>query len=75
MPVVHQVSGDNQLYGRVVTTAGEEFEGYVRWDKNEGSWADRSERLVYVSGVTIGWNDNDTEVGWQDFDEVRFHSR
>ncbi len=112
-PVVRRVSGDNRLYGRVVTTAGEEFEGYVRWDRNEGSWADLldankrisnryvrgrrlsptiaiirsversrdradrardradrardraersrdgSERRIYVSGVTIGWNDND----------------
>lgn len=42
-PVVAQpedpVSGD-RIYGRVVTAAGDVFEGYIRWDKNEGSWVD-----------------------------------
>ena len=33
-------AGDNRLYGRVVTTRGREYEGYIRWDRNEGSWAD-----------------------------------
>lgn len=33
-------SGDNRLYGRVVTTRGREYQGYIRWDRNEGSWAD-----------------------------------
>lgn len=31
---------DGRLYGSVVTRSGEEFEGYLRWDRNEGSWAD-----------------------------------
>ncbi len=30
----------DRLYGRVVTAAGDVFEGYIRWDMNEGSWAD-----------------------------------
>ena len=30
----------DRLYGRVVTAAGQVFEGYLRWDRNEGSWAD-----------------------------------
>jgi hypothetical protein len=33
-------SGSNRLYGTVVTVRGREYEGYIRWDKNEGSWAD-----------------------------------
>ena len=28
------------LYGRVVTRDGQSFEGFIRWDKNEGSWND-----------------------------------
>lgn len=30
----------DRLYGRVITAGGETFEGYIRWDRNEGSWAD-----------------------------------
>jgi len=35
-----QQPGPDRLYGRVVTAGGEVYEGYIRWDKNEGSWAD-----------------------------------
>lgn len=30
----------DRLYGRVTTASGDVFEGYLRWDRNEGSWAD-----------------------------------
>ena len=30
----------DRLYGRVVTAAGAVYEGYLRWDGNEGSWSD-----------------------------------
>lgn len=30
----------DRLYGRVVTAGGDVFEGFLRWDLNEGSWAD-----------------------------------
>lgn len=29
-----------RLYGRVVTAGGRVYEGFLRWDRNEGSWAD-----------------------------------
>lgn len=33
--------GDNgQLYGKIYTDDKEVFEGFIRWDKNEGSWHD-----------------------------------
>lgn len=35
-----QASPDDRLYGRVTTAAGDVFEGYIRWDRNEGSWVD-----------------------------------
>ena len=35
-----QTDGGDRLFGRVVTTSGDVFEGYIRWDRNEGSWAD-----------------------------------
>jgi len=33
-------SDQAQLYGRVYLFDGEEIEGYIRWDKNEGFWDD-----------------------------------
>lgn len=30
----------SRLYGRVETRAGEALEGFLRWDRNEASWAD-----------------------------------
>ena len=31
---------DGRIYGRVITDDGEEFEGIIRWDRNEASWVD-----------------------------------
>lgn len=33
-------AGSNRIYGRIVTVDGDEFEGLIRWDKNEASWVD-----------------------------------
>jgi hypothetical protein len=38
--VVTPLSGSNRLYGVVHTTRGEEITGFIRWDRNEGSWTD-----------------------------------
>ncbi|MGD2071525.1 MAG: hypothetical protein PVI57_22855 [Gemmatimonadota bacterium] len=35
-----QESAEDRIYGRVVTAAGDVFEGFIRWDRNEASWAD-----------------------------------
>lgn len=35
-----QETPDDRIYGRVITAAGDVYEGYIRWDRNEGSWAD-----------------------------------
>jgi hypothetical protein len=50
---------DNRLYGNVVTRSGQEFEGYIRWDRNEGSWADlldvdRKGGRAALSGIRFG---------------------
>jgi hypothetical protein len=37
---VQQQPAPDRLYGRVVTAGGDVYEGYIRWDKNEGSWSD-----------------------------------
>ena len=31
---------DDRLYGRVYTTGGNVYYGYLRWSPNEGSWSD-----------------------------------
>ena len=32
--------GRGRLYGKVITTDGDRYEGIIRWDKNEASWID-----------------------------------
>ena len=34
------LTGPDRLYGTVVTVDGDRFTGYIRWDRNEGSWTD-----------------------------------
>lgn len=38
--IVTPLSGTNRLYGIVRTTSGATATGYLRWDRNEGSWSD-----------------------------------
>ena len=38
--VVESLSGTNRLYGTVTTRDGTTHEGFLRWDRNEGSWSD-----------------------------------
>jgi hypothetical protein len=37
-PVSSQSS--DRIWGRITTTSGEVHEGFIRWDRNEASWAD-----------------------------------
>jgi hypothetical protein len=34
------LSGSDRVYGRARTVDGRELEGFIRWDRNEGSWTD-----------------------------------
>lgn len=62
IPVVieNPVDGTNRLYGTVTTQAGDQHTGFMRWDQNEGSWADLldaskvSDRGSRLSGVRFG---------------------
>jgi len=38
--LVEPLSGANRLYGTVRTRSGQTHTGYLRWDRNEGSWGD-----------------------------------
>lgn len=55
------LSGSNRLYGTITTAYGAEFTGYLRWDRNEGSWADlldatkpRARGGSSISGIRFG---------------------
>jgi hypothetical protein len=55
-------SGINRIYGRVITVDGDELKGYLRWDRNEGSWADLLDadklsgraNVIAQSGIRFG---------------------
>ncbi|MCK4574325.1 MAG: hypothetical protein KAU36_08125, partial [candidate division Zixibacteria bacterium] len=31
---------EDRIYGKITTVDGDTFEGFIRWDKNEGGWVD-----------------------------------
>lgn len=55
-PIRSSLTGINRLYGTVTTVYGSEFTGYIRWDKNEGSWTDLldASKPRYRGGSTTG---------------------
>lgn len=59
-----------RLYARVVTMDGDTFEGFIRWDQNEGHWADiidaskRIPRRFYREADALsGRSDRDRDRG------------
>ena len=59
--VVAPLSGSNRIYGTVTTVYGSDFTGYIRWDRNEGSWTDlldatkpRARGGSSISGIRFG---------------------
>jgi hypothetical protein len=40
VPEPSQAQGVDRIWGRVETLSGEVYEGFIRWDRNEGSWVD-----------------------------------
>jgi hypothetical protein len=40
----------DRIWGRVETAAGRVYEGYIRWDRNEGSWVDFLDGSKEMSG-------------------------
>lgn len=55
------LTGIDRLYGTVTTVDGSELTGYLRWDRNEGSWSDlldatkpRPGGASTVSGIRFG---------------------
>ena len=58
--LVEPLSGTNRLYGTVRTRDGQSHEGFLRWDRNEGSWSDHLDvtkldrGFVGLSGIRFG---------------------
>jgi len=57
-----QEADPGRLYGRIVTTDGSRYEGYIRWDGNEAGWFD----ILIVSKGIPERNRRDAErLGWE----------
>ncbi|MGD8320454.1 MAG: hypothetical protein PVJ02_08370 [Gemmatimonadota bacterium] len=44
------LSGSDRLFGRVRTVDGRELVGFIRWDRNEGSWTDVLDAIKVSDG-------------------------
>ena len=40
LAVTVEADDSGRIYGEITTAEGDTFEGFIRWDKNEGSWVD-----------------------------------
>ena len=40
LAVTVEADDSDRIYGEITTVEGDTFEGFIRWDKNEGSWVD-----------------------------------
>lgn len=64
------LTGIDRLYGTVTTVYGSELTGYLRWDRNEGSWTDLLDAYKpgrrggsNISGIRFGHVDRLDVVG------------
>lgn len=66
---VEHLSGTNRLYGTVTTRDGTTHQGFLRWDRNEGSWGDLLDATKLdrgfraQSGIRFGHIDRIVPVG------------
>jgi len=67
--IVEHRSAANRLYGTVTTRDGQALEGFLRWDRNEGSWSDLLDATKLdrgyrgLSGVRFGHVERIVPVG------------
>jgi len=65
-----QHAASDRLYGEVRTAAGERYEGFLRWDRNEGGWYDildgtrdiDAELVALAEGTEVDQNDRARSV-------------
>lgn len=53
-PASYGAAVNDRLFGTVHTRSGDAFRGYLRWDRNEGSWADLLDADKRSSGSISG---------------------
>lgn len=53
-PDLHAQDAD-RIYGQIRTASGEVYEGYIRWDRNEGSWADILNGSKELDREVVAW--------------------
>jgi len=87
--VVAPLTGINRLYGTVTSVRGREYTGFIRWDRNEGSWTDfldankpSSRGGDNISGIRFGHvssievlNDHSALFTLKSGDEFQLNSR
>ncbi|MFC1662234.1 hypothetical protein ACFL3S_12425 [Gemmatimonadota bacterium] len=56
----------DRIWGRVRTTSGEVYQGFIRWDRNEGSWAD-----LLDGSKGIDWESFEEWTVWEGSDRPR----
>lgn len=60
LPTSVLAQGSGRIWGRVETRDGQVLEGFIRWDRNEGSWVDLLNGSKHVSLEDVDfriWND------------------
>ena len=50
LEMAEPLTGSNRLYGTVRTQDGQTLTGFLRWDRNEGSWADLLDATKFEEG-------------------------
>ena len=87
--VVAPLVGINRIYGTVTSRSGREYTGFIRWDRNEGSWTDFLDankpsrrggdnisgiRFGHVSSIEV-LNDHSALFTLKSGDKVQLNSR
>lgn len=71
IPVQEAPADADRMYGRVTTAGGDVYEGYLRWDRNEGSWSD-----MLSGSKELPWeNARDAERLDREYDRDRTRQR
>jgi len=52
----------DRIYGRVLTMDGGEYEGFIRWDRNEGSWADLLDASKDITAERLSAHRRDRKI-------------
>jgi hypothetical protein len=66
LPAFPSLTGEgsysNRIYGRVLLMDGGEYKGFIRWNRNEGSWADFLQANKALTGQRSSAHRRDREI-------------